>query len=60
VDTASGTELAPGIKDPAKLRDFFAAVDRAAFAASAVESSEEPIVDTETLTGGTPPVGSAA
>jgi phosphoribosylanthranilate isomerase len=33
VDTASGTELAPGIKDPAKLRDFFAVVDRAAFAA---------------------------
>jgi phosphoribosylanthranilate isomerase len=32
VDTASGTESAPGIKDPAKLRDFFAAVDRAAFA----------------------------
>ncbi len=60
VDTASGTELAPGIKDPAKLRDFFAAVDRAAFAPPTVESSEEPIVDTETLTGGTPPVGSAA
>jgi len=28
VDSASGTESAPGIKDPAKLRDFFAAVDR--------------------------------
>jgi phosphoribosylanthranilate isomerase len=26
VDTASGTESAPGHKDPAKLRDFFAAV----------------------------------
>jgi phosphoribosylanthranilate isomerase len=26
VDTASGTESAPGRKDPAKLRDFFAAV----------------------------------
>jgi len=35
VDTASGTESAPGIKDSAKLRDFFAAVDRAAFAAPA-------------------------
>ncbi|HTA97443.1 MAG TPA: phosphoribosylanthranilate isomerase [Solirubrobacteraceae bacterium] len=32
VDTASGTESAPGIKDLALLRDFFAAVDRAAFA----------------------------
>jgi phosphoribosylanthranilate isomerase len=31
VDTASGTERAPGLKDPSKLRDFFAAVDRAAF-----------------------------
>jgi phosphoribosylanthranilate isomerase len=28
VDTASGTELAPGRKDPVKLRDFFAAVER--------------------------------
>jgi phosphoribosylanthranilate isomerase len=26
VDTASGTEAAPGLKDPEKLRDFFAAV----------------------------------
>jgi phosphoribosylanthranilate isomerase len=26
VDTASGTESAPGRKDPDKLRDFFAAV----------------------------------
>ena len=32
VDTASGTESTPGIKDLVKLRDFFAAVDRAAFA----------------------------
>jgi phosphoribosylanthranilate isomerase len=30
VDTASGTESAPGRKDPARLRDFFAAVERAA------------------------------
>lgn len=28
VDTASGTERAPGLKDPAKLRDFFAAVEQ--------------------------------
>ncbi len=35
VDTASGTESAPGRKDPAKLRDFFAAVERAAFSSSA-------------------------
>jgi phosphoribosylanthranilate isomerase len=29
VDTASGTESAPGRKDPARLRDFFAAVESA-------------------------------
>jgi phosphoribosylanthranilate isomerase len=29
VDTASGTELAPGRKDPSRLRDFFAAVEGA-------------------------------
>jgi len=29
VDTASGTEQAPGRKDPVKLREFFAAVERA-------------------------------
>jgi phosphoribosylanthranilate isomerase len=29
VDTASGTEQAPGRKDPGRLRDFFAAVERA-------------------------------
>jgi phosphoribosylanthranilate isomerase len=29
VDTASGTEHAPGLKDPAKLRAFFAAVESA-------------------------------
>ncbi|HEX3390992.1 MAG TPA: phosphoribosylanthranilate isomerase [Solirubrobacteraceae bacterium] len=28
VDSASGTESSPGHKDPVKLRDFFAAVDR--------------------------------
>jgi phosphoribosylanthranilate isomerase len=31
VDTASGTESAPGLKDPLKLRELFAAVERAAF-----------------------------
>jgi phosphoribosylanthranilate isomerase len=45
VDTASGTESAPGIKDPVKLRDFFAAVDRAAFAPPAPASApEDPVV----------------
>lgn len=34
VDTASGTELAPGRKDPAKLRTFFAAVESAHAAVS--------------------------
>ena len=29
VDTATGTEAAPGNKDPRKLRAFFAAVERA-------------------------------
>lgn len=29
VDTASGTESAPGLKDPRRLRDFFAAAGRA-------------------------------
>lgn len=42
VDSASGTESAPGIKDPTRLRDFFAAVDRAAFAAPAEGSPDEP------------------
>lgn len=45
VDTASGTESAPGRKDPVKLRDFFAAVERSSYAAS---------------TEGPSPVGSAA
>jgi phosphoribosylanthranilate isomerase len=30
VDTASGTESAPGLKDPRRLRDFFAAVEHGA------------------------------
>jgi phosphoribosylanthranilate isomerase len=30
VDVASGVEAEPGRKDPAKLREFFAAVERAA------------------------------
>jgi phosphoribosylanthranilate isomerase len=49
VDSASATESAPGHKDPAKLRDFFAAVERAAFAPPAEPAAE-----------GTPPVGSPA
>jgi phosphoribosylanthranilate isomerase len=36
VDTASGTEAAPGHKDPQRLRDFFAAVDGAAAGAAEV------------------------
>ncbi len=48
VDTASGTESAPGIKDPAKLREFFAAVDRAAFASPALAPvPEDPAVPHE-------------
>jgi phosphoribosylanthranilate isomerase len=62
VDTASGTELAPGLKDPAKLRDFFAAVNRAAFA-SPVHAEQAPgqaTPDSESLAEGTPPIGSPA
>jgi phosphoribosylanthranilate isomerase len=43
VDTASGTESAPGIKDPAKLRDFLATVDRGAFAAPAPAPVPGPV-----------------
>jgi phosphoribosylanthranilate isomerase len=63
VDTASGTESAPGRKDPARLRDFFAAVERAAFRASAEPSTEavqslEPAQPPEPPAEGTPSVGS--
>ncbi len=60
VDTASATESAPGIKDPALLRDFFAAVDRAAFASPAsAPVPEDPAVShdpelTETVSLGEP------
>lgn len=40
VDTASGTECAPGRKDPDKLREFFAAAQRAAFTAAQVIPGE--------------------
>lgn len=49
VDTASATESAPGRKDPAKLRDFFAAVEQTAFSPSVEQSAED-----------SPPVGSPA
>jgi phosphoribosylanthranilate isomerase len=42
VDTASGTESAPGIKESALLRDFFAAVDRAAFASPGPVPEDPP------------------
>jgi phosphoribosylanthranilate isomerase len=38
VDTASGTESAPGRKDLVRLRDFFAAVERAAFSPPAEQA----------------------
>jgi phosphoribosylanthranilate isomerase len=62
VDTASGTELAPGLKDPAKLRDFFAEVNRAAFAppVHAGPAAPGPPADSGPLAEGTPPVGSPA
>ncbi|HTZ85349.1 MAG TPA: phosphoribosylanthranilate isomerase [Solirubrobacteraceae bacterium] len=40
VDTASGTEAAPGRKDPHKLREFFAAVARSAEPAPAIAAAE--------------------
>lgn len=42
VDTASGTELAPGRKDPARLRAFFAAVSRTSSAVPQASSATEP------------------
>jgi phosphoribosylanthranilate isomerase len=71
VDSASGTESAPGIKDPAKLRDLFAEVERAAFdalgevaapgeaAASGTPShleSPETVVSGEPAHEATPPI----
>ncbi len=62
VDTASGTELAPGRKDPAKLREFFAAVERAAFAppGAVAVSPAEATTPSEPTAEGAPPVGSPA
>jgi phosphoribosylanthranilate isomerase len=67
VDTASGTESAPGRKDPAKMRDLFAAVERSAFDAAdeqAQPSEPVPAPDSAELPGpsaeGTPSVGSPA
>ena len=55
VDVASGTESAPGRKDPTKLSNFFAAVERAAFG-----PPTEPPQPAELPTEGTSPVGSPA
>jgi phosphoribosylanthranilate isomerase len=75
VDTASGTESAPGRKDPIKLRGFFAAVERAAFAAPSesaqpaqvaadgpppAASRSEPGQPAQAAAEGTPSVGSPA
>jgi len=60
VDTASGTESAPGIKDPLKLRDFFAAVDRAAFAgrAAAQAQAQAPALEEAVISRESVPVAS--
>jgi phosphoribosylanthranilate isomerase len=58
VDTASGTESAPGIKDPSKLRDFFAAVDRAAFTPPVPAPVSETVLPEETSHEAMPSVGS--
>jgi phosphoribosylanthranilate isomerase len=56
VDTASATERAPGHKDPDKLREFFAAVRRASFAAAAPPDRGAGLSDAQSE----PPVGSPA
>lgn len=61
VDSASGIESAPGRKDPSKLRDFFSAVERAAFRAQDEETRPtEPAQIPESTAEGTPSVGSPA
>jgi phosphoribosylanthranilate isomerase len=50
VDTASGTESAPGHKDPTKLRAFFASVERSATSDDPAPSPV-PISDEGTFTG---------
>jgi phosphoribosylanthranilate isomerase len=44
VDSASGTESTPGVKDLRKVRDFFAAVDRAAFSSNAGATASDEAV----------------
>jgi phosphoribosylanthranilate isomerase len=63
VDTASGTESAPGHKDPEKLRAFFAAVERSAMPD---EETGQPAPDAEPIAAvgvapapGAAPVGGA-
>jgi phosphoribosylanthranilate isomerase len=59
VDTASGTESAPGRKDPAKLRDFFAAAERAAsYPAAEPTGSADVDKPSEPTVEGAPSVGS--
>jgi phosphoribosylanthranilate isomerase len=61
VDSASGTESAPGRKDPAKLRDFFVAVERAAFdSPSKSTSGNEPVLLEEPAQTSEDPVTPAA
>jgi phosphoribosylanthranilate isomerase len=57
VDTASGTEAAPGRKDPDKLRAFFTAVERSAQAPAAGDGAAE---DTPAEASGAALGGSAA
>jgi phosphoribosylanthranilate isomerase len=52
VDTASGTEASPGHKDPAKLRDFFAA---AAGPAATVTATAAGAVPADGPASGSPP-----
>jgi phosphoribosylanthranilate isomerase len=60
VDTASGTESAPGRKDPLKLRDFFAAVERAAFSGPGERPQSVESAQPSEPTPQAPSVGSPA
>jgi hypothetical protein len=44
VDAASGTESAPGRKDPTKLREFFAAVREADMAARSLQGDANAVI----------------
>jgi phosphoribosylanthranilate isomerase len=52
VDTASGTEAAPGLKDPTKLREFFAAVQGESAGAVSAGAVSAEVGSTEEVSAG--------